>query len=154
MEELLHDAKEEIKRADHLIYVSLKYTRTVDMFRHILKRIINSIDFTINALLKYAKKKRKIKELPTSPGMKGSAIKEIFSDDGRIVDMANFYLFLRKVIRTKYTKAREYRRHVAMTAAMDKGYVEINIDVIHEYFNKTKKYVNHAEELIFGKNEG
>ena len=153
MKKLLYDAKEEIKRADHLIYVSLKYTRTVDMFRHILKRIINSLDFTIDALLKYAKKKKKIKEMPTSPVMKGNIVKEIFSDHEKIIEMVNFYLFLRKVIRAKYTKAREYRRHVTMAVVIEEGPVEINIDIIHEYFDKIKEYIAYTEELIFGKNE-
>ena len=31
MNENIHDAKQEMKRVDHLIYVSLKYTRTVDV---------------------------------------------------------------------------------------------------------------------------
>lgn len=152
MKESLHEAKEEIKRADHLIYVSLKYTRTVDMFRHIIKRIINSLDFTIVALLKHAIKKRKIKELPKSPGMKGEVIKKIFSDK-KIIELVDFYLFLRKVMRTEYTKAREYRRHVTMGVVVNGTPVGINIDIIYEYFDKTKEYVSYAESLILGKNE-
>ena len=34
MKEALDNAKEELKRVDHLFYVSLKYTRTADMMRH------------------------------------------------------------------------------------------------------------------------
>ncbi len=43
MLESLDLAKEEIKRADHLMYVSLKYTRTVDILKSIIERLINAI---------------------------------------------------------------------------------------------------------------
>ena len=56
MKESLQDAKEELKRIDHLIYVTLKYTRTVDVFLSIIERMINSYEFIIDVLLKIAVK--------------------------------------------------------------------------------------------------
>jgi len=153
MKESLYEAKQEIKRADHLIFVSLKYTRTVDMFRSILERIINALDFTLDALLKYAKQKKKIKELPTSPGMKSDVVKEVYVEDRRITDMVELFLFLRRLLRAEYTKSQEYRRHVTMTVTMPEGEVEINIDIIHEYFEKLKEMVSYVETVTVGKNE-
>ena len=46
MKEALDNAKEELKRVDHLFYVSLKYTRTADMMRHLIERLINAFSFT------------------------------------------------------------------------------------------------------------
>ena len=43
----LDEAKEEIKRADHLIYISLKYTKTVDVIKITIQRLINAFDFAI-----------------------------------------------------------------------------------------------------------
>ena len=42
MNEQLENTIEELKRVDHLFYVSLKYTRTVDMIKHVLERIIST----------------------------------------------------------------------------------------------------------------
>ena len=42
MIETLENAKEELKRVDHLIFVSLKYTRTVDVLLNVINRIISS----------------------------------------------------------------------------------------------------------------
>ena len=39
----LEDAKDELKRADHLVFISLKYTRTCDIIRNTIERIINAI---------------------------------------------------------------------------------------------------------------
>ena len=61
--ESLDNAKEELKRVDHLIYVSLKYTRTVDVIKSIIERMINAFDFSIRAGLEYAKGKKKIKAI-------------------------------------------------------------------------------------------
>ena len=43
MNTYLDKAKSELKRADHLIFVSLKYTRTVDVIRSIIERLINRL---------------------------------------------------------------------------------------------------------------
>lgn len=150
----MYDAKEEIKRADHLIFVSLKYTRTVDMFRHIIRRMINALEFTIDELLEYAKKKKKTKEIPASPVMKGEAIKELFLEEKEVGEMVDLYLFFRRLMREKkYDKAREYRRHVTMTTIINEDVVEINIDKIHEYFDKIREYIEHVEKIISGKDE-
>ena len=41
MIESLENAKEELKRIDHLIYVTLKYTRTVDVLLSVVERMVN-----------------------------------------------------------------------------------------------------------------
>jgi hypothetical protein len=55
MKESLSEAFEELKRADHLIYVSLKYTRTVDVIKSIIERLINAYDDAIITLLDKSK---------------------------------------------------------------------------------------------------
>ena len=62
MQPFLEDAREEMKRAEHLLYVSLKYTRTVDVIKSLIGRLINAIDATTDKLLDYAVQKKKIKE--------------------------------------------------------------------------------------------
>ena len=60
MREEFEDAKSELKRVDHLIYVSLKYTRTVDVFKSIIERLINSYGFLIEGILASLKDRKKI----------------------------------------------------------------------------------------------
>ena len=62
----LQDAKEEIKRADHLIYVSLKYTRTCDIILNIFKRLITAYDYAILASLEKSKEEGKTTVIPES----------------------------------------------------------------------------------------
>ena len=64
MREETDNALEELKRADHLIYVSLKYTRTTDVIRSTIKRLISAYNYAILDLLEYSKNKNLIKKIP------------------------------------------------------------------------------------------
>ena len=59
MNEFLAEAREELKRVEHIIYVSLKYTRTVDVLRNALNRLVSLFDFLIEVLVEHAKKEKK-----------------------------------------------------------------------------------------------
>ncbi len=54
MRDILRDANEELKRVDHLVYVSLKYTRTVDVILNILNRMVDGYAFMMDLLIKKA----------------------------------------------------------------------------------------------------
>ena len=53
--------------ADHLLYVSLKYTKTCDVILNLILRWRKMIETSINELLKRAKTKKKISAVPTNP---------------------------------------------------------------------------------------
>ena len=148
MKEFLHKAEKELKIVDHSIYVSLKYTRTVDIIKHIIERLISSFDFMIEALLLYLKKKKKIKEIPVNIGLRYDLLKEKFKEDSKLLECLKFYLMLRKIDRAEYTKEKEYRRHVTMTIIIDGESIDVDIDTINEYYEKTKKCLKYVETII------
>lgn len=153
MKESLDNAKQELKRVDHLFYVSLKYTRTADMMRHMVERLINTFSFGAESLLKCAKEQKKIEEVPSNPRISAELLMKTFPDD-EITEYMNLYLKLRKVIRAGYTRREEYRRHVTMTCTIDNGeIVEINIDILKEHYEAAKKFIDYAERIIEGKEE-
>ena len=121
MEEALANAKEELKRAEHLIYVSLKYTRTVDVIKSIVERLINAFNFGREMLLEKAKKDKRLKETPKVPRLRSEAINNLFKDDAQMKNFMEFYALLRKIDKARFDRAQEYRRHVTMTAYLDEG---------------------------------
>ena len=140
------EAREELKRVDHLIFVSLKYTRTVDVLKSVLKRLINCFECIINGALGEALEERKISTMPQAPIKKCSALRELYP--GKYDELIDFFLFLRKVYRAEYDKINEFRRHVAFIAHTDdEGNVEVNIDVVTEYYRKAQKIL---EEILGG----
>ena len=81
MKESLDLAKEELKRVDHLIYVSLKYTRTVDVLLSVVDRMINAYGFAIDSLLKIAKENKKIENMPDRDLLKAEETKKLYEDE-------------------------------------------------------------------------
>src|SRR3989339_825497 len=114
MSQYFDDAVEEVKRVDHLVYVSLKYTRTVDVIRSVLGRIISTFDCAIDALLEHLKQKKMIAIIPTNPAVKLATLEKHFKDDQEMLNYLSFYGHVRKLIRAEYKAREEYRRHVTM----------------------------------------
>ncbi|MBI4439239.1 hypothetical protein HY640_04865 [Candidatus Woesearchaeota archaeon] len=150
--EILKQAREELKRADHLLYVSLKYTRTVDVIKSIILRLISGLGFSIDTLLYKAKERKLLREVPDQAGLKCELVKKLYPDES-VADMVNMYLMLRKISKAEYKKSNEYRRHVTMTATTDQGIITINLDVIKDYYNRAVAYTNHVEDLLYPKKD-
>ena len=149
MNKSLDDAKNELKRVDHLLYVSLKYTRTVDVLKSIIERMITCFDFGFIAILKKVKRRRKTLEVPTQPRKRCDVLKEIFPKDEKLIKFVDFYLLLRDLSQAKYTRREEYRRHVTMIADLGKEEpFEVNIDVLYEWHEKMKLFIEYLEEEV------
>jgi hypothetical protein len=148
MSESLHSAFEELKRADHLLYVSLKYSRTVDVIKSVIERLIACYDTSILALLEHFKEQKRIKDIPGSPIARAKMAKEMEANDKIITEGVDFYLLLRKISKADFTRAREFRRHVTMTVVVEGGTIEVNIDRIQEYFDQTKAFVTHIKNIM------
>lgn len=155
--EYLNDAKKQLKRLDHSVYVSLKYTRTVDVLKSIVERMVETISPLMDSLLAQAKNEGKVKEIPSNIPLKCRLIKEVYAGHIRhdeINKMIDFFMFLRKVRRAEdYESINEYRRHVALITEIDGEDVELNLDKIHEYYDQTKGFINLVEEIIVGKED-
>ena len=149
MKEAYDLAVQELKRVDHLFWVSLKYTRTVDVIKHVIDRIINCIGYGFESILKYAKDKKLITDIPDNAGLRCELLRKTFPDNLELIDYINFYILLRKLSKAEHTKKEEFRRHVAMIATIDKGEViEVSIDVLKEYYEKTKDFIRFAKRTI------
>lgn len=152
--DIMEHANEEIKRADHLIYVSLKYTRTVDVLKSIVERLINAFDFGIQALLQHAKEKKQITSVPELPRLKIDALKSTYKEDTNIQNFIELYALLKKINKAQFESAQEYRRHVTMTAHLDGSEtIEITIDIISDYFKQTKEFLHYVDKVIKGLQE-
>jgi len=142
MRNSLNNAKEEFKRCDHLLYVSLKYTRTVDVIKSLISRLISTYEFVVDALLK----KKKVKELPTQVGVKIDIAKELFADDPVVMENIENFIFLRKVDKAPYKVENEYRRHVHLLATIDGKDIQVGIDEMMAYYAKLKEFLESLEE--------
>lgn len=155
MKESFDGAIQELKRVDHLFWVSLKYTRTVDVIKSVIERLISCIGFGLEAILKYSKEKKLITSIPSNAGMRCDLLKKAFHSNSELVEYVNFYLMLRKLSRAEYTKREEFRRHVTMVAVIDNGeIVNVDIDTLKEYYLKTRNFIDFVKSTINEQKEG
>lgn len=132
-------AEEELLRADHLVFVTLKYTRTVDVLKNIIQRLINALDFSMTDLLK----KKKIKNIPTLSLQRCQLLEKKYSKNKKLKELIKFYHLLRRLDKADYKAKEEYRKHVTLLTSEG----DVSIEVIKNYYEQTKEYVAILEEL-------
>ncbi|MFP4400953.1 MAG: hypothetical protein ACLFPQ_03670 [Candidatus Woesearchaeota archaeon] len=153
IDERLHEALEELKRIDHLIFVSLKYTRTVDVIKSVVQRMVNYFNFVLDAMLDYYKEKGELDIIQKSPGLKCDQLRNL-TDDSKIHEMIDFYLLLRRLLRVDYSIINEYKRHVGMVAELsDTDTLTVDIDLITEYYKALKDYLDYVNDILLERKE-
>lgn len=121
--------EEELKRADHQLYVTLKYTRTCDVMKNIIKRLISAFDFAVSeALSRYKIKISVIAQL---------RFKQLEKKMPEVKKYHEFYLLLKKIDKSKYTAREEFRKHVTLVLPD----LEVDVEKLKEYFERTKEFV-------------
>ncbi len=153
MNDYLFDAKEELKRLEHIIYVSLKYTRTVDVLINALNRLISTFDLIIEAFLEKARGDGHLDALPKSPGLRATKVRELYPEDKEIAKYLEFYAFVRSIVKSQHQRKQEYRRHVALVVELDRCTAEVNIDNLVNCERFIHKFFHYAWGSIVGKEE-
>ena len=144
----LNEAKEEIKRADHLLFVTLKYTRTTDVIKSVIFRLLDSYDNAIIYSLENLKKKKKIKDIPLTPISRAELLKDNNKRDINMIDFLNGYFLLRKIYRAEYTKKEEFRKHVTLISHLNRRDLNVDIPVISEYYYKTREFFALVQQVM------
>ena len=138
MVEDYENAKEELKRADHLIFITLKISRNVDVIRNAVLRIIAACEFLIKDILVHKKKEinKTIKEDVI-------LIRDTFKKDEKMHDFLDFYETLKRIERSEYTAKDEYRKNVALITK----FMTLDVPTLEQYFSKCIDFMNYVNEL-------
>jgi len=147
LEECIDELKGSLRRAEHSNYVSLKYTRTVDVIRNLLDRYIQTIREAMTCLLLKLEEEKKVYEVPDTLIEKVNLLKENVEDE-EVQEMLDFLLYLRKCKRSDYESVEEYRRHVACIVKVEGEELYINIDLLDEWFQNLKAQVEHVIGMV------
>jgi len=142
--------KEKIS-ADHLMYVSMKYTKTCDVMINLIKRWKIMIDYSIDALLEKAKKKKMVKKIPTAPKLKLDAMKEIFKDTPEIMDAMKEYEMFRLIDVLNKKKEGEFRKGVCLRIMYKGQETAVNLDKLKEYTEILERFINYTKFFLSSK---
>jgi hypothetical protein len=149
MRDAIENAVEELKRVDHSIFVSLKYTRTVDILINILIRMVDCYEFLILALLKYALENKMIGDIPSTPKERAVLIKQVYKEQ-EVHDNVDLYMLLKAMLKSNYSRENEYRRHVTMKAIVSGREEIININIISQYYEYLTSFFHMVDNLTKG----
>lgn len=153
MNDYLLEAREELKRLEHIIFVSLKYTRTVDVIINALKRMVSTSDYIIYAYLTHAHEHQKIESIPKSPALRAKILKDLFPDDPKLQIYLTFYFFCKSTLLAPHEKREEFRRHVTLIVRHEHATTQVNIDNLTNCEKYMGTFLEHAWEALVGKIE-
>ncbi len=151
MSEILEKIIKEKISADHLLYVSLKYTKTCDVMINLIKRWKIMIDCSFEGLLEKAKKKKKIKKIPTASKLKLDAVKKNFKKIPEVMDVVKEYEMFKLIDALKKTKAGEFRKGVCLTVTYKGEEIRIDLDKLKEYSEILERFINYTKIFLTSK---
>jgi hypothetical protein len=134
--------------ADHLLYVSLKYTKTCDVIVNLLHRWRNMIETVINELLEHAKSKNKIKEIPTNPLGRIKEVRKIFKNDKNFQKVIDMYEFFRKIEDLRKQRIGEFRKNVCLKVQYRGKEVLIDLEKLKEYAEDLEKFISTIKQFL------
>ena len=144
----MEDIIQEKISADHLLYVSLKYTKTCDVIVNLLTRWTKMIDTSIDAILEHAVKKKKILSVPTNPVGKMDTIKKLFKKDENFIDILELHDMFKRVKELHQERVGEFRKNVALKLKYKGDEVIINLEQLKEYAQKLEKFISSTKQFL------
>ena len=152
MAKLKQDFMEEIIQekisADHLLYVSLKYTKTCDVIINLLLRWSKLIETSINEILKHAKKRKKISSVPSNPVGQIEAVRKLFKKDPDFQEVIDMYEMFRKVEELRKERIGEFRKNVTLKVFYMGEEININLDKLKSYAEKLEKFITTTKKFL------
>ena len=134
--------------ADHLLYVSLKYTKTADVILNLIARWKSLIEISFDRMLEKAKKKKLLGKIPTVPKLKIEAVRVIFKKDRDILDTLDLYEFFAVIDKLEKIRENEFRKHITLKVLYKGVCVDINLDKLKEYRATLERFINRLKVFL------
>lgn len=141
--------KEKIS-ADHLLYVSLKYTKTCDVILNLIKRWTIMIDDSVDGLLEKAKKKnkKKLKKIPTAPRQKIELVRKVFKSSPEVIEAMDLYEFFKRIDNLPKVREHEFRKDVRLRIDDNGEEIIINLDTLKEYSAILETFISYVKQFL------
>ncbi len=134
--------------ADHLLYVSLKYTKTCDVILNLLLRWRKMIETSINEILKHAKKKKKISSVSPNSVGKIEQIQKLFRKNEEFLKVIELYEMLRKIEDLKKERIGEFRKNVTLKVFYRGREININLEKLKVYAEMLEKFISTTKQFL------
>ncbi len=136
--------KEKIS-ADHLLYVSLKYTKTCDVIINLLLRWKIMIDMGMEKLVEKAKKEKKWKPVSDAPRAKLVQLMKLYADEPIMKQTLELYELFRDIEKLEKVRENEFRKGVNLRVTYKGQLININLDKLKEYSQILEKFISYLK---------
>jgi hypothetical protein len=134
--------------ADHLLYVSLKYTKTCDVIMNLLIRWRKMMETCNNHLLIKAQNEGKISNIPENAIGKIKEIKNLFKENEDFLKAMDLFMMLRKLEDLKTERIGEFRKNVALKIQFRGEEVNVNLEKLKEYAELMENFINTTKDTL------
>ena len=144
----MEDIIQEKISADHLLYVSLKYTKTCDVIVNLLLRWSRMIETSINEILKHAKRKKKISEISANPIGRIEQVKKVMKKDKDFLEVIELYNMFKRINDLRKERIGEFRKNVNLKVFFQGKEIDINLEKLKEYSEKLEKFISSTKKFL------
>jgi hypothetical protein len=137
--------------ADHLLYVSLKYTKTCDVIINLILRWRKMIETAIEEILKHAKKKKKISSISSNPLGKIEEVRKLFKKDKNFLEVLEMYEMFRKIDELRTERIGEFRKNVALRIFYQGKEINVDLEKLKDYAEKLEKFISTTKQFLLSK---
>ena len=145
---MIEEIIKEKTSADHLLYVSLKYTKTCDVILNLLARWKSLIELSFDAILEKRVEEGKIPAMPTNPKQRIEFVKKFFRKIDTIQEVIPLYIFFKRVPDLKKMREGEFRKNVNLKIIEVTKVTEINMDKLGEYYEIVEKFIVEVKAIL------
>ncbi|HEA46279.1 MAG TPA: hypothetical protein ENH99_00680 [Candidatus Pacearchaeota archaeon] len=144
----MEDIIQEKISADHLLYVSLKYTKTCDVIMNLIIRWRKMIETSVDAILKHAKKKKKISSIPANPVGRIEAVRKLFKKDQNFAEVIDTYEMFKKIEELRKERSGEFRKNVTLKVFYRGEEISINLEKLKIYADMLEKFISTTKQFL------
>lgn len=139
---MLEEINKEKTSADHLFFVSLKYTKTCDVILNLIERWRSLIELCFDQMIKTSIKNKKIKELPKSPKHKIEVVQKNFGKYPEVKEILPLYILFKRIPLLPKIREGEFRKKVALKINDGEKTIEINMNKLKEYYEIVERFIS------------
>ncbi|MEK6915024.1 MAG: hypothetical protein AABW89_00585 [Nanoarchaeota archaeon] len=134
--------KEKIS-ADHLLYVSLKYTKTCDVILNLLSRWKIMIDTSFAFLIK--KSGKSWKPVFDAPRARFLQLRKVYANVPEVAETLELYEFFRDIEGLEKARENEFRKGVNLKVNYKGKVIDINLERLAIYSQILERFISYLK---------
>lgn len=145
---MIEEIIKEKTSADHLLYVSLKYTKTCDVILNLIARWKSLLEICFDAILEHHVETGKIPTMPTNPKQRIEFLRQYFKNNEDVQNVIPLYIFFKRIPDLNKTRSGEFRKNVNLKIIEPNRETNINMEKLGSYYEIIEKFMTSIKKIL------